>query len=105
MSVRIKDSRQNAESGCVSVLFKAIKGLLLATVYSIAWALIIGFPVMWVWNWIIPYLFDLPHISFWQSWGILFLSAALFKSNTFTHKPKEPAKDNDKYEPSMKVSD
>jgi len=89
----------------ISLVSKMVGALLLATVYILFWALIIGFPVMWVWNWIMPYLFQLPHINFWQSWGILFLSASLFKSNTFTQKPKEPAKDKDKYQPTMKVVD
>lgn len=78
----------------LTLVTKMIGALLLATVYILFWALIIGFPVMWVWNWIMPYLFQLPHINFWQSWGILFLSASLFKSTTFTPKSKEPAKDN-----------
>lgn len=76
----------------LNLVMKMVGALLLATLYILFWALIIGFPVMWLWNWIMPYLFQLPHIDFWQSWGILFLSASLFKSNTFTHKPKEPAK-------------
>jgi hypothetical protein len=89
----------------ISLVSKMVGALFLAAVYIIFWALIIGFPVMWVWNWIMPYLFQLPHINFWQSWGILFLSASLFKSNTFTQKPKETAKDKDKCQPPMKVVD
>lgn len=97
------NTRESVGSGCLNILIKAVKALLLATVYILFWALIIGYPVMWVWNWIMPYLFQLPHINFWQSWGILFLSASLFKANTFTSK--ESAKDKDKCPPAMKVVD
>jgi len=76
----------------LKLLMKAIEALLIATLYILFWALIIGLPVMWVWNWIMPYLFQLQHINFWQSWGVLFLSGVLFKSNTFTKAKTDPAK-------------
>lgn len=34
---------------------------------------IIGLIVQALWNWIMPYLFGLPMISFWMAWGILLL--------------------------------
>jgi len=37
-----------------------------------------GHIVMWLWNWIMPYLFDLPTIDFWMAWGIVVLSLILF---------------------------
>ena len=35
---------------------------------------------MWLWNWLMPALFKLPTIGFWQAVGILMLSHILFKS-------------------------
>lgn len=37
-----------------------------------------GHIVMWLWNWIMPYLFNLPTINFWMAWGIVALSMILF---------------------------
>jgi hypothetical protein len=37
-----------------------------------------GHIVMWLWNWIMPYLFGLPTIDFWMAWGIVALSMILF---------------------------
>lgn len=46
-----------------------------------AWAIIgiiIGFPIKWLWNWIMPNLFGLPEISFWMALGIALLVSILF---------------------------
>ena len=34
---------------------------------------------MWLWNWLMPAIFKLPAITFWQAAGILILSHILFK--------------------------
>lgn len=47
----------------------------------IIWAIIavvIGFPIKWLWNWLMPSLFDLPEISFWMALGIALLMSILF---------------------------
>ena len=37
-----------------------------------------GFLVRYLWNWLLPTLFGLPHITFWQALGILVLCRILF---------------------------
>jgi len=44
--------------------------LLAATVFT--------FVVMWLWNWLMPAIFGLHAITFWQSLGLLVLSKILF---------------------------
>jgi hypothetical protein len=44
--------------------------LLAATVFS--------FAVMWLWNWLMPAIFGLHAIGFWQALGILVLSKLIF---------------------------
>lgn len=41
-------------------------------------AIIGGLLVMWLWNWLMPSLFGLPTLNFWQSWGLSFLGGLLF---------------------------
>ena len=41
-------------------------------------ATVFSFAVMWLWNWLMPVLFGLHAISFWQALGILVLSKILF---------------------------
>src|SRR5512141_2930694 len=36
-----------------------------------------GAVVMWLWNWLLPSLFGLPQIGFWQAVGLLALSRIL----------------------------
>ncbi len=38
----------------------------------------IGYGVMYLWNWLIPSLFNGPVITFWQAWGLFILSKILF---------------------------
>jgi len=38
---------------------------------------------MWLWNWLMPAIFKLPAIGFWQAAGVLILSHILFKGGCF----------------------
>lgn len=40
---------------------------------------IFGWVVMLLWNWLMPEIFGLKQISYWQGWGLLILSSILFK--------------------------
>ena len=44
--------------------------------------LILTYPVMWIWNAVMPDVFGLPHISFWQALGLGILANIFFKNNT-----------------------
>jgi hypothetical protein len=35
---------------------------------------VFGFAVLYLWNWLMPELFGLPTITFWQGWGLMALS-------------------------------
>jgi hypothetical protein len=57
---------------------------LLAALSSIAvvilLAIVLALPMKWLWNWIMPTVFDLRSITVFQAWGIMFLSGMLFKA-------------------------
>lgn len=38
-----------------------------------------GWIVMLLWNWLMPEIFGLKQLSYWQAWGLLILSSILFK--------------------------
>jgi len=38
---------------------------------------VVGFLVMFLWNWLVPTLFGGHTINFWQAWGIFILSKIL----------------------------
>ena len=43
---------------------------------------ILGYPLMLLWNWLMPVIFKLPEITLWQAIGLNLLSTILFKSTT-----------------------
>jgi membrane protein required for beta-lactamase induction len=54
-----------------------------AVIGMIAIAIVLlGYPLMLLWNWLMPVIFGLPEIMFWQAIGLNFLSTILFKSTT-----------------------
>ena len=49
---------------------------------------ILGFPLMFLWNWLMPMLFNLPTITFWQAVGLNLLSGILFNKTSFKSNDK-----------------
>ena len=47
---------------------------------------ILGFPLMTLWNWLMPVIFGLPEIGFWQAVGLNLLSSILIKPSIKTNK-------------------
>ena len=47
-------------------------------VTNIILVLLLGFLYKWIWNETMPYLFELPTISYWKMVGISILASALF---------------------------
>jgi len=44
-----------------------------AILISMLMALCLGLPFKWLWNWLMPVIFGLPKITFWQAVGLRFL--------------------------------
>lgn len=43
--------------------------------------LLFGLPLQILWNLLMPQLFNLPYITFWQACGLQLMASLLFKSN------------------------
>jgi len=52
-----------------------------AVVLSIALGVLWALPVMWIWDYIMPQLFDLPEITWFKAWLLYILCNILFKSH------------------------
>jgi hypothetical protein len=63
-------------------IFTAIGAGVIALLIVAIVALLGGVFVMLLWNWLMPMLFHLPAIDFWQGWGISCLCGLLFKGTT-----------------------
>ena len=68
-----------------TVVLKVVGWVLFGLVAATGLGLALGFPVMWLWNWLMPELFHLPAITFWQAVGLLILSHLLFKGHYQGH--------------------
>ncbi len=45
---------------------------------AIGFALLTGLIIMWLWNWLMPEIFGLTTINYWQAVGIIILAKFLF---------------------------
>lgn len=52
----------------------------------IAVSVLFAFPVKWMWNYVMPYLFNLREIDFKHALALNFLCGFLFKSMNFNKK-------------------
>jgi len=58
----------------------AIAGMVIGGIaLGIVLAFVFGWVVMLLWNWLMPAIFGLPVISYWQGWGLVLLSQILLK--------------------------
>ena len=48
-------------------------------VFAPVFLVLFGAGTMWLWNWLMPAIFKLPTIGFWQAVGLLLLSHILFR--------------------------
>jgi hypothetical protein len=49
-------------------------------------SVVAAIPTYFLWNWLMPTIFKLTAITFWQAWGINFLAMILFKSTNNSSK-------------------
>ncbi len=61
-----------------TLLEKVLLGILFA-VGGIALIALFGWFVMLLWNWLMPDIFGLKQLNYWQAWGLLILCSILFK--------------------------
>jgi hypothetical protein len=54
--------------------------------FTAVFVILLGFPLQLLWNWLMPDIFNLPRIGFWQAVGLNVLSSILFGSAQTTLK-------------------
>ena len=54
--------------------------IILGVIGFTAFAFLFGAVVMWLWNWLMPVLFNLTVITYWQAIGLAILARLLFGS-------------------------
>jgi hypothetical protein len=59
---------------------QTIHDILLIVGIMILAVMLFGGPLMVLWNWLMPTIFNLPEIGFWQACGLQLLATILFKT-------------------------
>jgi hypothetical protein len=49
-------------------------------ILGVGFIFLCGWVVMLLWNWLMPEIFGLKHVTYWQAWGLVILSHLLFKN-------------------------
>lgn len=81
----MKNHVRSRTRALIAIIGRVLVGILIAAMMGLLFGLI----VMWLWNWLMPEIFGLGGISFWQAWGLVVLSHILFKSSPH-HKHHHP---------------
>lgn len=61
---------------------------------AVTMAFLFGYFVMHLWNWLMPTLFGLPHITYWMAFGIIILARLIFGGFGHPHDKKERCRDD-----------
>ena len=56
-------------------------GFLAVVIVAIV-SIITAIPTYFLWNWLMPEIFAIKVITFWQMWGVNLLAGILFKSSS-----------------------
>lgn len=73
---KYKNADEYANS--MEVTAKKVLKIIGLVILGIIFVVAIGFVVQGLWNWLMPMIFGLPHISYWQGVGLLLLAKILF---------------------------
>ena len=64
-----------------------LAGLLVVVALAVQ-ALFLAFPTMWLWNGLLPDMFGLPAVTFWQALGLCLLARFLFGAGSSSSSSK-----------------
>lgn len=68
----------------MSTLEKILVVIFTVILSILFFAILCAWPFMLLWNWLMPEIFGLCTLTFWQSCGLLVLSGLLFKSTIYS---------------------
>jgi hypothetical protein len=80
MENNLTERRYPSSDGRVGKVLRIIGMVFVGVIFAVLFALVFGFLVKWLWNVLMPELFGLPQITYWQAFGIVVLAKLLFGS-------------------------
>lgn len=73
-------------------VFRIIGLVILGLIGAVAIALLLGYVVVWLWNWLMPALFGLNTITFWQAVALMVLAKILIGGFGHSHKHQKESR-------------
>lgn len=73
----------------MKTLLEILALLFLAFVATLTFSFVTAWIVMLLWNWLMPLIFGLTVISFWQAFGLMILFGMLFGGIKFNYTKSE----------------
>ncbi|MBU2491987.1 MAG: RnfABCDGE type electron transport complex subunit D [Bacteroidetes bacterium] len=80
----MEETNQTRKRTPLKIAAWVVGGVLLAIVF----AFVFGYFVMLLWNWLMPEIFGLPAVTYWQAVGIIILSRLIFGGLGNNHSDK-----------------
>jgi hypothetical protein len=83
--------------------FRIVGHVFVGLLFAVAFALVFGLLVKFIWNSLMPAIFNLKEITYWQAFGIIILAKLLFGG--FGHRHQDRREKSGKYFPHWHRSD
>ena len=80
MENNLMDRQYPSSDGRARKVLRIIGMVFVGVIFAVLFALVFGFIVKWLWNALMPDLFGLTQITYWQAFGIVVLAKLLFGS-------------------------
>jgi hypothetical protein len=81
------------ESNTKGKMFHIVGHVIVGLIFAAAFAIVFAFLVELIWNSLMPSIFDLKQITFWQAFGIIILAKVLF-GGFGSHRPDRWKRDS-----------
>lgn len=62
---------------------------LVSAITSLLFGFIMAIPIMWLWNFVVPAVFELNMITYWQAYALYMLITVLFNGEGLTVEEAE----------------
>jgi hypothetical protein len=82
-----------------SRVVRIVLGVFFGILLGVGVAFLVGFVVQALWNWLMPPIFGLPALTYWQAWGLLVLAHLLLGGGPRIHHRESRSSRRDRRRP------
>lgn len=95
MENNLTERHYRSSDGRSRKVLRIIGMVFVGVIFALLFALVFGFVVKWLWNFLMPELFGIKQITYWQAFGLVVLAKLLFgtfgsKGHGYDHGSRHP---------------